>query len=277
MHPPAASATWLSFRFCRLLIMSIEACGRVLGTHYYGSAPLVDRVRQKYTLASSPDILSLGEGQKCFVLGDIHGDFDLLLSRFKLTECLDNTFTLNWKEGNNSIVVLVGDLLDRGNAELRCIEFICRLSHQASDQDGAVMVVLGNHEVMNIINDFRNAKGGQSEWEAEFSALLESRIPGWDPDHCYTSVRKGFPSLPVKFAVCEAGGPLAEVFFSHCKVAIKVDSTLIVHASWGLELTNDYRSVCELNDDCRRWLSGSLHMNTMCAQNRKYQAEQQMS
>ncbi len=55
----------------------------------------------------------------------------------------------------------VGDVLDRGDQELRILYFLERLAREAAAAGGAVHALLGNHETMNVGGNFRYATQGQ--------------------------------------------------------------------------------------------------------------------
>ena len=50
----------------------------------------------------------------------------------------------------HTIVVQVGDILDRGDHELSILRMFRRLAKQASKDGGAVYLVNGNHEVYRV-------------------------------------------------------------------------------------------------------------------------------
>ena len=69
--------------------------------------------------------------KKIFVLGDLHGCYDLLISQLK---SVDFDF-------DNDLVIAVGDLIDRGNQNLDCLRLINQKWFRT---------VRGNHEQMAI-------------------------------------------------------------------------------------------------------------------------------
>lgn len=58
------------------------------------------------------------------------------------------------------VCVQVGDQLDRGDEELRILYFFERLQQEAAAAGGALHVLNGNHETMNIMGDSRYATAG---------------------------------------------------------------------------------------------------------------------
>lgn len=54
----------------------------------------------------------------------------------------------------------VGDQLDRGDNELRILLLLERLQKEAAAEGGALHVLNGNHETMNVMGDLRYATAG---------------------------------------------------------------------------------------------------------------------
>jgi len=90
-------------------------------------------------------------------IGDLHGDFSVTQAAFRLAGAIDEAGS--WV-GGSLVVVQTGDQLDRGDADLRIIEFLTNVSKQAKQAGGAVHVLNGNHEAMNVLGDFRYVTPG---------------------------------------------------------------------------------------------------------------------
>ena len=93
---------------------------------------------------------------------DVHGAYDELVSLLRQTEVVDDS--LRWNGGATHMVSL-GDLVDRGPDSRRVLDLLMRLEREARDAGGAVHMVLGNHEVMNLAGDLRYVS------EAEYAAF----------------------------------------------------------------------------------------------------------
>lgn len=91
-------------------------------------------------------------------IGDVHGDFPALVDDLRAAGLVDDD--LAWAGGRTHLVML-GDLLDRGPEERKVLDLIMRLEKEAESAGGRVHVILGNHEVMNLVGDLRYvAKAG---------------------------------------------------------------------------------------------------------------------
>ena len=85
-------------------------------------------------------------------VGDIHGDFDALVSILQEAGIIDDQH--NWS-GGAATLVQTGDFLDRGAKHRRIMDLFMALEVQAAETNGRVVVLLGNHEMMNLMGDLR--------------------------------------------------------------------------------------------------------------------------
>lgn len=101
-------------------------------------------------------------------VGDVHGafqEFTALLQRMGLIDS-----GRNWI-GGSTVLVQTGDVPDRGTESRAAFDLLVELERQAGKQNGRVIPLLGNHEVMNMIGDlryvspedYRTFSSGQSE------------------------------------------------------------------------------------------------------------------
>jgi hypothetical protein len=93
-----------------------------------------------------------GPVDSLFVVGDVHGEFDTLTAVLRNAGLIDRKG--NWRGGRRHLVLL-GDLFDRGDDVTRTLWFLYGLERQAEAAGGNVHVVLGNHEIMVLVNDLR--------------------------------------------------------------------------------------------------------------------------
>src|SRR5690606_19791609 len=79
------------------------------------------------------------------VVGDIHGDGRALNHILQGMVVMDADG--NWR-GGKTVVVVMGDVLDRGLDSRTAMDTLMRLEKQARKAGGRVITLLGNHELM---------------------------------------------------------------------------------------------------------------------------------
>ena len=91
---------------------------------------------------------SVYEGvERIVAVGDVHGDYDQLIKVLQSATIIDQKN--RWIAGRTHLVQL-GDLPDRGPDTLKVFEFLKKLESQARRKRGAVHVLIGNHDAMNM-------------------------------------------------------------------------------------------------------------------------------
>ncbi len=84
---------------------------------------------------------------KIFTVSDIEGNMYAFHKLLRANGIIDANS--NWNFGNGHLV-LVGDFVDRGLNVTQCLWLIYKLEQQASNHDGCVHFILGNHERNNL-------------------------------------------------------------------------------------------------------------------------------
>ena len=96
---------------------------------------------------------SAAQAQQIIVaVGDVHGNFDGLCDILKHAGLINDSH--HWTGGQTTLVQ-IGDLLDRGARERDVLDLMMLLESEAPESGGQVEVLLGNHEVMNVMGDLR--------------------------------------------------------------------------------------------------------------------------
>lgn len=85
-------------------------------------------------------------------ISDIHGQYDLMLRLLQASGVINAA--QQWSFGRNQLVI-VGDVMDRGNKVTEALWFLYGLQQQAKQAGGAVHVLPGNHETMVLRGDLR--------------------------------------------------------------------------------------------------------------------------
>lgn len=98
--------------------------------------------------------------ERIVAVGDIHGDFDAFVRILRSAEVIDKD---NAWTGGTTHLVQTGDFLDRGAESRKVMDLLMGLEEQAGRAGGKVHVLLGNHEVMNLVGDLRYVSAGEFE------------------------------------------------------------------------------------------------------------------
>jgi len=102
------------------------------------------------SLQLAPD--SLPQPARWAALSDIHGQADLFLRLLRAHGLIDDAQAWAWGDG---VLVIVGDVLDRGAQQMEALWAIYRLAREADAAGGRVELLLGNHEAMVLAGDLR--------------------------------------------------------------------------------------------------------------------------
>jgi hypothetical protein len=166
--------------------------------------------------------------ERVVAIGDVHGALEELVELLQGVGLIDEEHA--WIGGETHLVSL-GDLVDRGDQGRQVMDLLMRLQAEAVTAGGAIHIVLGNHEVMNLAGDLRYVSEGDY---AQFGSAPAGTLPAgylerraaFAPDGTYGRWLLGFP------------------------VAIAYDDTLFVHG--GISSALDGLSIEEINEASRR-------------------------
>jgi hypothetical protein len=119
-------------------------------------------------IRANPAPLAGTSADRIVAFGDVHGGAEELRSLLTALTLIDAAG--NWSGGSTRLVSL-GDLLDRGPDSRAVMDLLMALEQQAADAGGAVHLVLGNHELMNLTGDLRYVS------KAEYAAFAAEEDP----------------------------------------------------------------------------------------------------
>ena len=155
-------------------------------------------------------------------IGDLHGDLKATRSVLRGVGAIDDQD--HWV-GGDLVVVQTGDVLDRGDDEKEILDLLDQVATEAQAAGGALIPMLGNHELMNARGDFRYVTpGAASDW-------------------------------PDRAASFSPGGPEALRLASRDLIVV-VNDTLFVHG--GILPTHAAYGIDKINDEVAAWLRGDL-------------------
>jgi hypothetical protein len=101
---------------------------------------------------AADDVCALEGVPRVVAVGDVHGSYDGLVAVLRMAGLVDEK--ARWS-GRKAHLVQVGDFLDRGKDTRGVLDLLMRLQKDAARSGGRVHVLLGNHEVMNMLGDLR--------------------------------------------------------------------------------------------------------------------------
>ena len=91
---------------------------------------------------------STASAERIVAIGDIHGAIDGLVAILQESGLIDDQH--HWS-GGSATLVQTGDFLDRGGQERAVMDLLIDLQKQAESAGGQVIVLIGNHEAMNLL------------------------------------------------------------------------------------------------------------------------------
>jgi 3',5'-cyclic AMP phosphodiesterase CpdA len=115
--------------------------------------------------------------KRLVAIGDLHADPPAAIAALKLAGLTDADG--KWT-GGDAWLVQTGDITDRGPDSKGVIDLLKRLGDEARAAGGEVVPLIGNHEVMNVMGDWRYVSegdlagyGGEADRKAAFALTGE--------------------------------------------------------------------------------------------------------
>ncbi|MFN2099574.1 metallophosphoesterase [Altererythrobacter sp. MF3-039] len=194
-------------------------------------------------------------------VGDLHGDFEAWKRIATGARIVDTNG--DWTGGETRLVQL-GDVTDRGPDSLKIIRHLQQLQAQAKAAGGGVIVLLGNHEAMNVLGDLRYVHPG--EYEAFVDEKSMDRLEGtWRANKrrivdYYRTQNEDLPTREIKRLWFGAnppgklehrrawspGGELAQ-WAASLPAVVKLGTSLFVHG--GLSGERALRPLSDVNSE----------------------------
>ncbi len=192
---------------------------------------------------SPPDLRAPPPPGAVVAVGDLHGDLAATRAVLRAAGLIDGDD--HWI-GGNTVLVQTGDELDRGDDEPAILLLFDRLAVEAARAGGAVYALLGNHEIMNVLGDFRYVT------EGGFRAFA---LPeGVRPPSEIASLPAKVQGRAYAFA---PGGPWARRLAGR-NVVVVVGDTVFVHG--GILPEHVAAGLAALNRDTRAFLAGDRRL-----------------
>jgi hypothetical protein len=127
------------------LARSIGLCAALLGACKGGGGAGDGGAPYPRDWSAHPAVARLSGAKDIVALGDVHGDPDVTLRLLAAAGLVTKTAPTAWS-GGATILVVTGDVIDKGDSALPVIELLRALEPEARAAGGRVVVTLGNHE-----------------------------------------------------------------------------------------------------------------------------------
>jgi hypothetical protein len=98
-----------------------------------------------------PAIVTVTGAGEIDVLGDLHGDFEVTTRVLASAGLITTTAPRHWT-GGSRVLVVTGDVIDKGSAATQIIDLMLSLEPEAEAAGGRLIVTLGNHEAEFVAN-----------------------------------------------------------------------------------------------------------------------------
>ena len=105
-----------------------------------------------------PPPVAIRTTERIVAVGDIHGAYRPVRDLLRTAGIIDGRS--RWI-GGRTVLVQTGDVLDRGADSRRVLDLLRRLETEAARAGGRVHALLGNHEVMRMVGDWRYVSAGE--------------------------------------------------------------------------------------------------------------------
>lgn len=194
-------------------------------------------------LFGAPPVLAQAAPPRIVAVGDLHGDYSAWIDIARDTGLVDPA---NKWIGGRTILVQTGDIVDRGPDSLKIIRHLQQLDGEARRAGGRVIVLLGNHEAMQVTGDLRyvtpgeyaafadrqSAKRRDAAFDANAKAIIafyHQRDPSLSPKAIRAEWSATNPLGKVEYVA--AWSPSGELgrWAATLPAAAKVGDTLFVH------------------------------------------------
>jgi hypothetical protein len=199
--------------------------------------------------------------QRIIAVGDVHGDLSALINLLvsakvmAIPESMEEALSNPKWIGGETILVQMGDILDRGPNELACMRLLSSLSRQALERDGKVVCLFGNHEVLNAVGLFQYADpSGNLEFEMTVGKTLDN--DRFDSNRWRIQYAG---NEPCRWTTFEPGGLLVPNILENFKVSAQIGRNVFVHAGLTKEHLTSMGGIEGMNRQAKEWIVKKHH------------------
>ena len=186
--------------------------------------------------------------ERIVAIGDVHGAYDRLLEILRAAELIDARS--RWI-GGRAHLVQTGDVLDRGADSRQALEFLRRLGRDAERSGGRVHQLIGNHEVMRLLGDYRYVVPGEYEgFAGPESAATRKFVIEKSPPADREKLEEQTPLGMIE--MIRAFGPDQDLgsYVRSLNAVVRINGIVFLHG--GISPSVAAMSCTEINDTIRR-------------------------
>lgn len=185
-------------------------------------------------------------------IGDAHGAYDQFVQILRVAGLIDGD---NKWSGGTTHFVQTGDVLDRGADSRKILDLLRALTPAAAAAGGAVHELLGNHEEMRMVGDYRYTTVGEfGAFATPGSEAARDRASQRSPQS-----RARLLESPLGMVeMAKAFGPDGEygAYLRGLPAVIRINGILFLHG--GISPAYASRSCADINKEARRDLTEDL-------------------
>ncbi|TXG74470.1 hypothetical protein EZV62_003049 [Acer yangbiense] len=250
-----------------------ETCSSLTLSNNNVSSGIAGAALKPIVVSGNPPTVVSAPGRRIVAVGDLHGDIDQARCALEIAGVLSTDGQDLWT-GGQTVLIQLGDVLDRGEDEIAILSLLRSLDIQAKAEGGAVFQVNGNHETMNVEGDFRYVDSGGFDECTDFLDYLNDYH--YDCEEAFVSwvgvskrwkedrrMSKNFlgplnlvkrqKGVIARSVLFRPGGPLACELARHA-VVLKVNDWLFCHG--GLLPRHVAYGMERMNREVSDWMRG---------------------
>jgi hypothetical protein len=216
-----------------------------------GCAAAVSGGGEPRAAAASCDVDGI---ERIVAVGDVHGAYDGFVQILQAAGVVDAA--ARWSGGKTHLVQL-GDVVDRGPDSRKALDLLQRLEREASKAGGRVHSLIGNHEGLRLLGDFRYAVPGEfAAFTTPDSALArQEAIDALSADRRDAAMQETPLGMVEMIRAFAASGAYGASIRGHDAV-VRLNGVVFAHG--GISPAIAPMSCGEIDDRVRRELSRDL-------------------
>lgn len=151
----------------------------------------------------APAVVTLTGTTEIDVVGDLHGDNVVAATLLSAAGLITTSTPFHWK-GGSRVLVVTGDVIDKGTFSLPIIDLLTTIEAEAQAAGGRVIVTLGNHEA-EFLADPTGSKSKEFQAELTRQGLDPKKVATGTPPYGAWLLSRPIAALIDGWFFCHAG------------------------------------------------------------------------